>query len=156
VPFLVHAPESAPGVCAAGPWGHPAAMTTTPLQDAARVGLGTFLAGAGLSHLTFARRGFRAQVPDFVPLEVDRTVVLSGVAEIALGTALAALPSQRRRVGTVAALFFTAVFPGNVAQWRHRRDGLGLNSDRTRFLRLFAQPVPIAVALWSTGVVPRR
>ncbi|GLZ54404.1 membrane protein [Actinomycetospora sp. NBRC 106378] len=120
------------------------------------MGLGTFLAGAGLSHLTVARRGFRAQVPDFVPLEVDRTVVLSGVAEIALGTALAALPSQRRRVGTLAALFFTAVFPGNVAQWRHRRDGLGLNSDRTRFLRLFAQPVPIAVALWSTGVVPRR
>lgn len=131
-------------------------MTTTPLQDLARVGLGTFLAGAGLTHLTVAREGFRAQVPPWVPIDVDRTVVLSGVAEIALGTALAALPSQRRRVGTVAAFFFAAVFPGNVAQWRHRRDGLGLNSDRARFLRLFAQPVPIAVALWSTGVLPRQ
>lgn len=129
---------------------------TSPLQDLARVGLGTFLAAAGVSHLTFARQGFRAQVPDFVPLDVDDTVVISGCAEVALGTALVAFPRERVKIGTIAAVFFAAVFPGNVAQWRHRRDGLGLNSDRTRFLRLFAQPVPIAVALWSTGVLPRR
>ncbi|NYD39481.1 DoxX family protein [Actinomycetospora corticicola] len=131
-------------------------MTTTPLQDLARVGLGTFLVGAGLSHLTVAREGFRAQVPPWVPIDVDDTVVISGCAEVALGTALVAFPKERVKIGTIAALFFTAVFPGNIAQWRHRRDGLGLNSDRMRFLRLFAQPVPIAVALWSTGVVPRR
>ena len=129
---------------------------TSPLQDLARVGLGTFLAAAGLSHLTFARKGFRAQVPDFVPLDVDDTVVISGCAEVALGTALVIFPKERVKIGTIAAVFFAAVFPGNIAQWRHRRDGLGLNSDRTRFLRLFAQPVPIAVALWSTGVLPRH
>ncbi|MEJ2867589.1 hypothetical protein WCD74_07410 [Actinomycetospora sp. OC33-EN08] len=132
------------------------ASSTTPLQDLARVGLGTFLVGAGLSHLTVAREGFRAQVPPWVPIDVDDTVVISGCTEVALGTALAALPGEKVRIGRLAALFFAAVFPGNIAQWRHHRDGLGLNSDRARFLRLFAQPVPIAVALWSTGALPRR
>jgi uncharacterized membrane protein len=38
---------------------------------------------AGISHLTVARKEFQAQVPDWVPLDKDDTVVSSGVAEIA-------------------------------------------------------------------------
>ncbi|WP_375405496.1 MauE/DoxX family redox-associated membrane protein [uncultured Amnibacterium sp.] len=128
-------------------------MTSTP-QTAARLLLGGVLALAGVGHLTVAREGFRAQVPDWVPFDVDTTVLASGVVEIALGSALALLPS--RRLGIVAAGFFAAVFPGNIAQYRHHRDGLGLDTDRKRAVRLPFQPVLIAWALWSTGVLGRR
>ena len=61
-------------------------------QTAARLGLGGFMTAAGLSHLTVARREFRAQVPSWVPLPADLVVLGSGVAEIGLGAALLALP----------------------------------------------------------------
>lgn len=48
------------------------------LQSAARVALGSTLVGAGISHLTVARRDVRAQVLDFVPLDTDTTVLASG------------------------------------------------------------------------------
>lgn len=116
-----------------------------------RVLLGLALVFAGTSHLTFARQDFRAQVPEFVPLDEDTTVLASGVAEIGLGSALVLAPRRSRRfVGTVAALFFVAVFPGNISQWLHRRDAFGLDSDVKRIGRLFGQPLLIAASLWST------
>ncbi|NQX10242.1 hypothetical protein HQQ80_01235 [Microbacteriaceae bacterium VKM Ac-2855] len=129
-------------------------MTTTnkapasPARSIARVLLGAALVFAGTSHLTFARQDFRAQVPDFVPLDEDTTVLASGVAEIALGTALVALKS--RTVGRIAAAFFIAVFPGNIAQLLHHRDAFGLDTDTKRALRLLGQPLLVAWALWST------
>lgn len=116
-----------------------------------RVLLGAALVFAGIGHLTFARTEFQAQVPDFVPLDPDVTVVASGIVEIVLGSALIAVRRYRVLVGCVAAAFFVAVFPGNIAQWTEGRDGFGLDSDAARFGRLFFQPVLIAVALWSTG-----
>lgn len=116
-----------------------------------RVLLGLALVAAGTSHLTFARKEFTAQVPEFVPLDDDTTVLASGVAEITLGSALVLAPKPARRfVGSVAALFFTVIFPGNLSQWVNRRDAFGLDSDEKRFVRLFGQPVLIALALWST------
>ncbi|MBB1197442.1 MULTISPECIES: DoxX family protein [Curtobacterium] len=116
-----------------------------------RVLLGLALVVAGTSHLTFARKEFTAQVPEFVPLDDDTTVLASGVAEITLGSALVLAPKPARRfVGSVAALFFTVIFPGNLSQWVNRRDAFGLDSDEKRFVRLFGQPVLIALALWST------
>lgn len=116
-----------------------------------RVLLGLALVVAGTSHLTFARKEFTAQVPDFVPLDDDTTVLASGVAEITLGSALVLAPKPARRfVGSVAALFFTVIFPGNLSQWVNHRDAFGLDSDEKRFVRLFGQPVLIALALWST------
>src|SRR3978361_1942380 len=109
--------------------------TTTTAQNISRCALGTALVFAGLSHLTFARRGFRAQVPHWVPIGDDTTVVLSGIAEIALGAAVAS-GIKRKLVGGTAAAFFAAVFPGNVSQWRNREDGLGLNTDTRRLVRL--------------------
>ena len=47
------------------------------------------------------------------------------------------------------------MFPGNVAQFTHKRDGFGLNTDTRRFVRLLFQPVLVAWAVGSTGV-PRR
>ncbi|WP_404311564.1 hypothetical protein LG314_09380 [Agrococcus terreus] len=129
------------------------------LRALARVALGGALVLAGISHLTIARRDFRAQVPDAVvelgPLDEDGVVLASGVVEIALGSALVLAPRGiRPLVGRTAAAFFTAVFPGNVAQWLHHRDAFGLDTDERRFGRLFLQPVLIAWALWSTR--PRR
>ncbi|ROR66626.1 DoxX family protein [Agrococcus jenensis] len=116
-----------------------------------RVLLGAALAFAGIGHLTFARTEFQAQVPGFVPLDTDVTVVASGVVEIVLGIALIVVRRHRALVGWIVAAFFVAVFPGNIAQWAEGRDGFGLDSDAARFGRLFFQPVLVAVALWSTG-----
>lgn len=116
-----------------------------------RILLGASLVFAGVSHLTVARSEFQAQVPPQLPVDPDTTVLLSGVAEIALGSALVVAPRRFRRViGAGAAAFFVAVFPGNLAQWHYRRDGFGLDTDRKRFVRLFFQPVLVAWALWST------
>lgn len=125
-------------------------------RTAARLLLGGALVFAGVSHLTVARREFQAQVPDWVPLDPDTTVVASGVAEVALGTALAVAPRRLRPwVGAAAAAFFVAVFPGNISQWVRRRDGFGLDTDEKRFGRLFFQPVLVAWAWWSTRVPGR-
>jgi uncharacterized membrane protein len=53
-------------------------------------------------------------------------------------------------VGAAAATFLVAVFPGNLSQWAHHRDGFGLDTDGKRFVRLFLQPLLVAAAWWST------
>jgi uncharacterized membrane protein len=121
------------------------------IRTVARVALGASLVFAGISHLTIAREEFQAQVPPQLPLDPDTTVVLSGLAEISLGSALVLAPNPLRRlVGLAGAAFFTAIFPGNLAQWWYRRDGFGLDTEAKRFGRLFFQPVLVAAALWST------
>jgi len=126
-------------------------MKEETIKTAARIVLGGALLFAGISHLSFARRDFRAQVPNLVPLKKDDTVVFSGIAEIALGSATALAPkSQRPKVGIVAALFFTAVFPGNMAQFTHRRSAFGLDTDEKRFARLLFQPLLVYWAWKST------
>jgi uncharacterized membrane protein len=121
------------------------------IQTAARILLGTNLILAGISHLTFARKAFKAQVPDWVPLKKDDTVVYSGFAEIALGSALVFTPQKHRQtVGKIAAAFFTAVFPGNVSQYTQKRSAFGLDTDNKRLARLFFQPVLVYWALKST------
>jgi len=119
------------------------------VRAVARVVFGAGLVFAGIGHLTFARKDFRAQVPDWVPLDVDTTVLASGVAEIALGTALAS-GIQRQKVGILAAAFFVAVFPGNLSQWVNRRNGFGLDTDAKRLARLPFQIPLIALSIWST------
>ena len=121
------------------------------IKKIARIALGSNLLFAGVSHLTFARKAFKAQVPDWVPLPTDTTVVYSGIAEIALGSALVLTnEAHQEAVGKVAAAFFTAVFPGNISQYVHDRNAFGLDTDRKRFIRLFFQPVLIYWALKST------
>ncbi|MDY0907650.1 DoxX family protein [Pedobacter sp. CFBP9032] len=126
-------------------------MDTQQIKNTAHVLLGAGLIVAGIGHLTFARKGFQAQVPDWVPLKKDDTVVYSGFVEIALGTALVVAPKKyRSAVGILAASLFVGVFPGNVAQYTNRRDGFGLNTDNKRLARLFFQPVLIYWAWKST------
>ena len=125
------------------------------VQTAFRWLLGLFLVGAGLSHLTWARTEFQAQVPPWVPMDPDRVVILSGIAEIGLGAALLLLRRQQVTVGWIVAAFFVAVFPGNFSQYVNGISAFGLTTDTSRFLRLFFQPVLVMWALWSTGAWPR-
>ncbi len=127
-------------------------MTNENKKNIARVILGAGLIFAGISHLTTAREEFKAQVPEWIPIPVDDTVVYSGITEIALGSAIVlAGKKNRATVGKIAATFFIAVFPGNIAQFAHKRNGFGLDTDRKRMLRLFFQPVLIYWALKSTS-----
>ena len=107
---------------------------------------------AGTGHLTFLRKEFQAQVPDWVPFNKDFTVVASGVVEVLMGLAMIFLVQQKLLVGMVLAVFYVAVFPGNIYQYTHHVSGFGLDTDQKRFARLFFQPVLIAWALWSVGV----
>lgn len=124
------------------------------IRSIARGGLALLLVGAGLSHVTWGRRGYRIVVPGWATrvlhLDKDAIVVASGAVEVLLGTALVALPRERGRIGAAIAAFFVAVFPGNVHQWRTGRSAPGLNTDRARFARLFLQPPLVAWAIWST------
>lgn len=123
----------------------------TRAQTAFRWLLGVMLLSTGMAHLTFARAEFMAQVPQWVPMTGDLVVLLSGVAELALGAALIGLSNYRVIVGWVVAAFFVAIFPGNISQYLNQRDAFGLDTDTARLVRLFFQPLLVAWALWCTG-----
>ena len=122
------------------------------LQNIFRILLGAFLAFAGFSHLTFNRAEFLAQVPQWVPLNPDMVVILSGIVEISLGLSLIFFLKQKRNVGILAAIFFVLVFPGNISQYINHVNAFGLNTDALRLTRLFFQPLLVLWALWSTEV----
>ena len=121
-------------------------------RAAAQVGLGAFLGYAGIGHLTTLRREFQAQVPPWIPLDPDVVVVASGIIEVGLGAALLTMWRQPLRawVGALTALFFLAVFPGNIAQYVEKRDAFGLDTDTKRAVRLVFQPVLMAWAIAAT------
>ena len=130
------------------------APKTTPLQNVARCLLGSFMVAAGTGHLTFVRRDFQAQVPDFVPMSKDNVVLISGVVEIGLGLALLLLKGKNRvRMGLGLAAFYVAIFPGNIHQYTEHISAFNLDTDGKRLARLFGQPVLIGAALWSTGAL---
>jgi uncharacterized membrane protein len=118
-----------------------------------QIGLGFGLFFAGISHLTTARAEFRAQVPTWLPLDADFVVIASGIVEISLGLGLLILWKQlpRKLIGLAAALFFIAIFPGNLSQWINGISAFGLDTDQARFMRLFFQPVLVVWALISTN-----
>ena len=125
------------------------------LRAVSQVALGVVLVSAGVSHLTVSRVEFQAQVPTWLPLDPDFVVISSGIVEILLGLALITLWPLRKRVGLVTALFFVAIFPGNINQLVNGIDAFGLNSDSARATRLLFQPVLVLWALCSTGALRR-
>ena len=116
-----------------------------------QVMLGLALGYAGIGHLTTSRQEFQAQVPNLLKDYADFVVVASGVVEIALGVALVGLWRYRVQVGWIVAAFFVAIFWGNISQYLNGVDAFGLDSDTSRLVRLFFQPVLVVWALWSTG-----
>ena len=124
----------------------------SPIQSIFSNLLGGFLVLAGFGHLSGLRQEFLAQVPAWLPIDSDLVVVISGIFEIILGVGLIILPGRYRVIiGWATAAFFVLIFPGNISQYVNRIDAFGLNSDLSRFIRLFFQPVLVIWALWSTG-----
>lgn len=126
--------------------------TAPVLRAIGQAALGALLLTAGAGHLTTQRQEFRAQVPSWFPVDADKVVVASGMAELAIGSALLLTWRQpaRRILGRAVAGFFVGVFPGNIAQYAEHKDGFGLDTDRKRALRLLGQPVLVAWALAVT------
>ena len=120
------------------------------VRTAARVLLGVALTFAGISHLGSGRQEFRAQVPEWLPLDADFVVLASGVVEIILGLSLVLLWRWKMWVGLLVAAFFIAIFPGNISQFVNGIDAFGLDTDEARGIRLLFQPLLVLWALWST------
>ena len=113
--------------------------------------LGFALTYAGIGHLTTSRVEFRAQVPSVFAEYADFVVLASGVAEIVLGVGLIALWKYRVQIGWLVALFFVAIFWGNISQYVNGVDAFGLDTDTKRLVRLFFQPLLVMWALLSSG-----
>lgn len=124
---------------------------TKLLRLLARVGLGAGLIYAGISHLSFSRLEFQAQVPLWLALDPDFVVIASGVVEILLGLGLLSFGKLVPLAGIAAALFFVVIFAGNINQYVEGIDAFGLDTDQARLQRLFFQPVLVLWALWSTS-----
>ena len=125
-------------------------------QRISQVVLGLALTYAGITHLTTSRVEFQAQVPTILKSIADFVVLASGVVEIVLGLSLIFLWRYRVAVGWVVAVFFVAVFPGNISQYVNHVDAFGLDSDRARLIRLLFQPLLVIWALWSMGAWQER
>ena len=124
------------------------------VKKLAQLLLGVALTFAGTTHLGSNRQEFRAQVPTWLPLDPDFVVIASGFVEISLGLSLIItlliFKRYRRVVGLITALFFAAIFPGNLNQYINQIDAFGLDSDQKRLIRLFFQPPLVIWALWSS------
>lgn len=134
-------------------------MKYTKLQNLIRIILGSLMVLAGVSHLTFLREEFYAQVPRWLPSSpefMDFVVLSSGIVEILLGLSMILLKRWRKEVGLVLAIFFVIIFPGNISQYTNGIDGFGLDTDAKRLVRLFFQPVLIFLALYSTGFFKKK
>jgi uncharacterized membrane protein len=125
------------------------------IKAIARNLLGLALIYTGIGHFTFSRIEFQAQVPPWIPINTDLVVLLSGAVEIALGLALIFISRYRKQIGWLTALFFLAIFPGNISQYLTQTDAFGLNTDTARLTRLFFQPLLILWALWATNALKK-
>lgn len=123
------------------------------IQHIFRIILGVFMILAAIGHLTFQRIEFQAQVPNFVPLDKNLVVILSGIVEASFGLAILFWKNQRIKLGIALAIFYLLIFPGNIAQYTNKIDAFGLNTDKLRLIRLFFQPVLVFWALWCTGAL---
>ena len=121
------------------------------MKKIAQIVLGLGLMFAGFSNLTTNHVEFRAQVPTVFKDFADFVVLASGVVEILLGLGLIVAWKYRAQIGWAVAVFFVAIFWGNISQFINGVDAFGLNSDRARAIRLLFQPLLVIWALWSTG-----
>ena len=131
------------------------AEQTSLMQNIFRNVLGLAMVLAAIAHTSFARSEFQAQVPDWIPVNKDLVVILSGIVEMALGLAMIFWKRKRVAAGIALAVFYLLIFPGNIAQYANHINAFGLDTDQKRLTRLFFQPVLIFVALWSTGALRR-
>jgi uncharacterized membrane protein len=122
------------------------------VRATSRILLATFMIYAGIGHFSNTT-SFLAQVPTFLP-EKELVVYLSGVVEIGIGLALLISRKYRIYAGIFLALFYIAVFPGNISQYLTHTSAFGLDTDLARGIRLIFQPILIFWALWCTNALP--
>ena len=120
------------------------------IQTIFRILLGAFLLFAGISHPHRGSYGVPGPGADLAACQWRSGGRHVRVVEIALGLALIFLARQPVLIGLAAAAFFVLIFPGNISQYINQVDAFGLNTDQTRFTRLFFQPLLVIWALWST------
>jgi uncharacterized membrane protein len=121
-------------------------------RTASRIVLAAFMIYAGLGHFTNTT-SFLAQVPLFVPAK-EMIVYISGVFEIGLGLGLLLSKRYQSHVGIALAIFYLAIFPGNISQFLTQTSAFGLDTDLARGIRLLFQPVLVVWALWCTNSLP--
>lgn len=90
------------------PTPHPAPSVG---EARSRIGLVALLVGAGILHLVVPRF-YESIVPRWAG-DPRRVVVVSGLAEIAIGT-MVAVPPTRRLGAWLALITFVAVYPANI------------------------------------------
>ncbi|MFD5464998.1 hypothetical protein ACFWIQ_19540 [Kitasatospora sp. NPDC127059] len=108
--------------------------------------LSALLLGAGAAHFA-APRSFDAIVPRALPGDPRTWTHLSGLAELAVGAAVAC-PRTRRAGALGAATLFAAVFPANVkmaCDWRTR-------PAPQRAAALARLPLQAPLILWALRV----
>jgi uncharacterized membrane protein len=117
--------------------------------DRWRIALALGMVVAGVSHL-IAPTPFLQYLPEWLPLR-SATVFVSGLVEIALGTALLVSTRWRLAIGWALAAYLVAVFPGNIYAAVASLDVQGQPDGIYVWLRLLLQPLFVWLALWSTG-----
>ncbi|HEX4790303.1 MAG TPA: MauE/DoxX family redox-associated membrane protein [Actinospica sp.] len=129
---------------------YPAAYPAHPAHSGHPARTAAALAGlllvSGTAHLTVPGP-FDAIVPHALPGRARWWTYLSGVAELAVGAAVA-VPGTRRRGAAAAAGLFAAVLPANVQMARDWR-------DRPLPLRAVAYgrlPLQVPLVLWARRV----
>ena len=117
-------------------------------RDRWRMALAIAMAIAGLSHLVDPTP-FVQHLPAWVPGR-EPLVLLSGLAEIALGAALLGPREYRHLAGIALAVFLVAVFPANVYVAVSGVEVDGQPGGLYPWIRLAFQPLFVWLALWST------
>lgn len=90
----------------------PSSSSTSTVSQAAALRLSALLLGAGTMHFV-SPSFFDSTVPRQLPGQARTYTQVSGVAELAIGAALA-IPKTRKLGAGLAAALFVAVFPANL------------------------------------------
>ena len=113
-------------------------------RPSAGLALSGFLIGAGVSH--FVVPGFYDPiVPHALPGPPRGWTYASGLAEIAVGTAVA-VPEKRSRAALLAAALFVAVFPANVQQ------AVDAKTTKDRAIAYMRLPIQVPLVVWALKV----
>lgn len=111
--------------------------------------LSALLGLAGVTHFTRPKY-YDAIVPRALPGTPRQWTYVSGAAELALATAVAA-PRTRKLGAVAAAAFFVAVFPANVKMALDFRS----KSPKARALAYGRLPLQIPLIAWAWNVAKR-
>lgn len=117
-------------------------------RPTARVGMGIAMILAGVSHWVMPEP-FVQHLPPWVPA-AELIVLLSGLAEVALGAAVLTR-TWHRWAGLALAAYLIGVFPSNVYVAVADVNVDGQPGGMYPWLRLPLQALFVAWALWSTG-----